>query len=124
MMRSWKGIIDGKPVSMKNRRIVGRSRAGRTFSRKSTEAQVWQDSIKVQAKKQAPAEMLEGPVSFTVVAYYPNRRADLDVALLFDALEGIVYGNDRQIWEIHVHRRLDKDNPRCACIVREIEEPT
>lgn len=59
------------------------------------------------------ASSYEGDVSLTVMAYYQDRRRDLDIALLQDALQAAgVIKNDRQVVEIHATRHLDKENPR------------
>lgn len=48
------------------------------------------------------------------VTYYLKRERDLDGGnkLLFDALERIVYANDKQVVEINLYKRWDKINPR------------
>ena len=48
------------------------------------------------------------------VTYFLKRERDLDGGnkLLFDAMERIVYENDKQIVEIYLYKKWDKKNPR------------
>lgn len=113
--------ILGTPVSMKNRRrLVKDRRTGKLKPIKNQAAQTWMADIRVQARVQFHGSLLQGDLTATVYAYYPDRRADLDVELLFDALQGILYADDRQIVEKHLVRRVDGRNPRCECIIEEI----
>jgi Holliday junction resolvase RusA-like endonuclease len=106
---------------MKNGRQVGRNRrTGKVFNIKSQAAREWEASITDQAQLCAPRPMLQGPLQFSVLAYYRDNRSDLDVELLYDALQKIVYKNDRQIVAKCAFKKIDARNPRCECLVREI----
>lgn len=55
--------------------------------------------------------------------YMGNRRkADIDNfnKLVFDALEKIVYEDDKQILELHITKHYDKENPRVELTVAEL----
>lgn len=60
------------------------------------------------------SEPINVKVAVTATVYFGDRRRDLDNVMkpLFDALEGVVYRNDRQIHEIHFRKALDRQNPR------------
>ena len=47
--------------------------------------------------------------------YYASDRPDLDESLVLDGLQGLIYKNDRQVREKHVHHHIDRLNPR-ACV--------
>jgi Holliday junction resolvase RusA-like endonuclease len=61
-----------------------------------------------------PIEPIEGNVVVYVGVYRPRRVGDLEgvLKLVFDALQGLAYGNDSQITEISAYRYEDKDRPR------------
>jgi crossover junction endodeoxyribonuclease RusA len=65
---------------------------------------------------------LEGEVSVAGVVYFRDRRRDLDNTLkpLLDALQGIVYANDRQIARIELVRAYDQKRPRVELTVAPI----
>lgn len=61
---------------------------------------------------------LEGPVTVTVTVFFPDMRRDLQnvVDVLFDVLEGIAYGNDRQVIAFTFRREVS-DDPRVVVTV-------
>ncbi|HKT99502.1 MAG TPA: hypothetical protein VJS30_23695 [Paraburkholderia sp.] len=78
-------------------------------------------------------EWLTGPVCVTMSIFYASERPDLDESVVLDVLqdqwakarkgrprtllqEG-VYRNDRQIWEKHIRKRIDRQNPRAEIAV-------
>ena len=110
---TWKATILGQPRSKANsRRQVKNPRTGKMFSAKNQACLDYAESVKLQALVCRPSRLLEGPLSFRGTLYYPNNQSDLDPSLLQDALEGIVYKNDRQIKHFELWHGIDKDNPR------------
>ena len=84
---------------------------------------------------------LEGEIELSIVLYRPRKSGDIDGPLktLFDAMEQPsalvpsngkkkrmktspfgVYVNDSQIIDLHVYKRLDKDNPRVEIQIDEV----
>lgn len=61
-------------------------------------------------------------VAMEIVFFRQRLAGDIDGRLktLFDSLSGILYDDDRQIDEIHVYNRKDKDDPRVELICYEI----
>jgi len=58
---------------------------------------------------------MSGTWAIEVTAYYPdNRTGDVDriAGLPLDALQGIVYEQDRQVVSLAVHRHVDAERPR------------
>jgi Holliday junction resolvase RusA-like endonuclease len=49
--------------------------------------------------------------------HYASRRPDLDESVILDAMQGIVYKNDRQVKEKQIYWGLDPQNPRCEILV-------
>ena len=66
---------------------------------------------------------LHGPVCLTLEMYRPRRSGDLDNRLkcLIDSLNGIAWGDDSQITEIHAYRYDDKARPRVEVEIKEVE---
>lgn len=79
------------------------SEQGRRFKR------ACQVAAQAQCKKP-----LVGDVSLRCVVYFKDRRRDLDNVCkpLLDALNGVAYGDDRQIVHIELTKRLDPKRPR------------
>ncbi len=70
-----------------------------------------------------PKEAFVGLVALYAVAYYPDWRKDLDLALLKDCIQkaGIIK-NDRSIVKEVGMRGIDKKNPRVVFMLHEISE--
>lgn len=62
-----------------------------------------------------------GPMRVTISVFYASERPDLDESVVLDVMQGIVYGNDRQVREKHVFHRIDRDNPRCEVMVEAMQ---
>ena len=56
--------------------------------------------------------LLTGELVFEAHIYYRTQRKDLDPSLILDALQGLIYENDRQIREMHIFHFIDRENPR------------
>jgi Holliday junction resolvase RusA-like endonuclease len=106
-------------ASKSNGRAIVRYK-GHPAIKKSDEAIRYQEYFSRLYKAARP---FLGPVCMVVRAYYKDRRRDLDIALVQDALQkaGII-GNDRQVIEIHATRHLDKQNPRTWVFCCEVPE--
>lgn len=71
----------------------------------------WQWQIKQQWRQ----PILEDELEIEITLYFKDkRRRDWDNfhKLSMDALEGIVFKDDSQVKDAHVHMRYDKTNPR------------
>lgn len=69
----------------------------------------------------APKNIIHGRVAVNISVFRPAKRGDLDnyLKVLLDALEGVLYENDKQITEIHAFRYDDKENPRVELLAYE-----
>ena len=107
-------IIFGEPASKANsRRVVKFGNMSRLI--KSQKALDYNEAFQKQCPKLSP--LMEGDVSVTITIYYASRRPDLDESVILDAMQGLVYLNDRQVKEKHIFWGLDKTNPRAEIIV-------
>ena len=114
--------IIGEPQSKANsRRLVINKKTGKPMFIKSEKAIAYVKAVKDQVRPLP--KLLEGPLAAWIGIYYASRRPDLDESLILDALQGLIYKNDRQIHYKHVCRWLDRENPRAQVRIYEIEEP-
>ena len=63
-----------------------------------------------------------GDVAVEMAIIYASRRPDLDESLILDCMQGVIYVNDRQVKEKHIHWGLDRLNPRTIIRVRSLPE--
>lgn len=110
----------GEPASKSNsRRLV--QIGGRPRFIKSQKALNYVKAIQLQANALRLPMFEKGvDLSITMHIFYASRRPDLDESVVLDALQQIVYENDRQIKEKHIYWGLDKVEPRCEIELREI----
>ena len=111
--------ILGEPASKSNSRQLVRNQYGKPAFIKSKKALSFLKDFAVQCPTLNP--LLEGDLAITLTIHYRTRRPDLDESVILDALQGKIYGNDRQIKEKHVFHAIDKANPRveisiCPCV--------
>lgn len=110
-------VIFGEPASKANsRRLV--TIKGRPSSIKSQKALDYVSAFKIQCANQVKA-MTSADVRVEMVIHYSSRRPDLDESVILDAMQGIVYANDRQVKQREVYWALDKELPRA--VIRVVE---
>ena len=108
-------VFDGQPVSKDNTRA--RAKNGHYFL--PMKYRVWEDEKKLQFlaqknKIKSPLP-LDGELEITLEFYYKDRRfGDLGNAekSICDALNKLLYHDDKQINVIHKYRYIDRENPR------------
>ncbi len=112
-------VVYGEPASKANsRRVVAFKRKDggtRIGVIKSQKALSYVDAFQMQCPKLK--ELITADVSVTMTIYYASRRPDLDESVILDAMQGLIYLNDRQVKEKHVYWGLDKERPRAEIIV-------
>ena len=104
-----KSILTGSPVSANRRLIPAKGRlVSSVLYRSKLEEWQW------EAKSQYRDSPKTGDVVLDVIIYYPNLKSDLDgsLKLIFDALTGVLYEDDKQITEFTAHKWVDRENPR------------
>jgi Holliday junction resolvase RusA-like endonuclease len=121
MMRSVRLILHGEPASKANSRRLVTIR-GQARLIKSQKALDYVAAVKRTYPPLSP--LLEGDLRMTADVYYASRRPDLDVSLILDALQDIVYRNDRQVREMHLYHHLDRENPRAEITLEEMHDDT
>ena len=99
----------GEPASKSNSRRLVRVGGNPRFI-KSKKALHFIKQFQLQTPIQIP--LLEGDLAVTIKIYYASRRPDLDESVILDAMQGIIYANDRQVKEKHISWGLDRENPR------------
>lgn len=117
----WRLMVPGELKSGKNRRRL--IRAGNLpRSILSKEAAIYSESFRAYAKPLPEDKLLTSPLRLWVRIYYSSRRPDLEESLLFDLLEGVIYRNDRQVWDKHVSKWFDTEHPRVEIEAEELSE--
>lgn len=98
--------IKTKPVS------INAMYRGRRFTTK--EARDTKESIAWEVATQYKGEPLCLDIKLTIRFYVSNARIDIDNYLkgLLDCLTGLLWKDDRFIYELHVYKIIEKDNPR------------
>lgn len=111
--------INIKPISQNA--VYKRAKNRRMFM--TNEGKIFKDSIGWAAKEvMTQKAIFKKDVQVNIVLYMPDRRIDpANVEkLLFDALEGIVYQNDRQVRIHYCEAVIDKNNPHINITISEI----
>jgi Holliday junction resolvase RusA-like endonuclease len=117
-LRWWSAVIEGEPASKANsRRVVRRGRFTRVI--KSEKALSYVAQLREQIAPLPPERMLRGRLCLTAYVFYASNRPDLDISLILDALQGLVYTNDRQVREMHLHHHIDRAQPRTRLHIME-----
>ena len=85
------------------------------------EARAYKEMVGWEARQAYKGKLIEGDVIVTAWYYFSNKRRKdaLNDKLTWDALEGIIYKDDKQISDAHIHRRYDTDNPRTKIVITE-----
>lgn len=94
-----------------------KTKTGRVYI--SDEALTYRDEVNYRTLK---VNALTGELKLTAKFYRPRKSGDLDnrIKILFDALQGNCFNDDKQIAEIHAYRFDDKQNPRVEVEIREV----
>ena len=123
-MRSIVFEILGNPQSKANSRtMVFRGKKPRSI--KSKAALSYVEAFQYQCPKVGSSHggLLRGDLSLTLDIWYQSWRSDLDESIIMDAMQGLIYDNDRQIKvKLVTHKGVDKTNPRCVVKVEELTD--
>lgn len=111
--------IDGEPASKSNSRKLVTIR-GRPAFIKSEKARNYVKAFQQQCPNLDDV-MFEEDVEVRAKIYYRTRRPDLDESVILDAMQGLIYKNDRQVKRKVIEWGLDKEHPRAEIIVLSME---
>jgi crossover junction endodeoxyribonuclease RusA len=96
------------------------TRRGARHQYESPESKAYKTNVGLLLKSQRVTKFdKEALLSVTAHIYRASAAGDLDNRLkaLLDALNGVLWADDRQIVEIHAYRHDDKANPRVELLV-------
>jgi crossover junction endodeoxyribonuclease RusA len=114
-------ILKGNPAS--NQTIYGMNCRGSFPTRYMTaRGKSIKEQYQWEAKSQHKGRPLEREIEIDIELYFKDKRKkDIDNfgKILLDALTGIVWKDDSQIYRMTVEKFIDKDNPR---IILEVYE--
>ncbi len=83
------------------------------------EGKDWKELAQWEIKRQYKGKIQTGDVKIGEITFYLKHWRDIQgsLKLIFDAMEGIVYENDRQVVRFGpVIKKKDKENPRVEII--------
>ena len=110
-------VIFGEPASKANsRKLV--TLGGRPAFIKSQKARDYVTEFQRQCRNQIRV-LTDRDGRVELMIHYASRRPDLDESVILDAMQGIVYVNDRQVKQRMAYWGLDKDMPRA--VIRVVE---
>lgn len=109
--------ILGEPASKANQRRLVRNGGVPRFI-KSAKAIAYAEAFAMQCPRLNP--LLDGDLAVHITIYYASRRPDLDESVILDAMQGLIYVNDRQVKAKHVYWGLDRENPRAEIRVEHL----
>lgn len=123
-------VINLKPIAKKNRNKMrafvkhfGKRIIAIPIMYKDPEVRRYEETIKAAYENSKPVcvKQFDREVDVKVTVYFPNRRGDLDnaVTTILDALQGLVYKNDRQVYRLWSEKKFSKDFPRLEIGVSE-----
>jgi hypothetical protein len=108
--------ILGQPLSLKNNYVLRKSKKhNRTFILPNNAVEYYQESIRRQVPKRMP--LLTGKLKISAMVYYANGLSDLDIEIVYDALQGRIYKNDRQLRTKFLDHAIDRHNPRVEILI-------
>tara|TARA_R100001015_G_C4634392_1_gene200820 strand:- start:1481 stop:1855 length:375 start_codon:yes stop_codon:yes gene_type:complete len=111
--------IVGEPASKANSRKLVTIK-GRPAFIKSEKARKYVKSFQEQCPKLDT--LMDVDVSVWIKIYYATRRPDLDESVILDAMQDLIYVNDRQVKEKHIYWGLDRDNPRSEIKIQSLSK--
>lgn len=127
--RTHKFTVLGNPYNKSNSRemVTLRMRNPKTGMVEKTPrlikgrgALAYLESLQKQVRPLSP--IMTKDVIFIAHIWYDSRRPDLDPSLILDALQGLIYINDRQVKQTHCFWGLDPERPRAEITCIEIPE--
>lgn len=128
MVREIRFTAKGNPQSKANSRraviLKGRGN-GRLAFIKSKTALEYVEAFKIQCPNLNGTEagLMDGELGLSVSIWYQSNRSDLDESIIMDAMQGMVYENDRQVkLKVIEHMGVDKENPRADIVVWQLGE--
>lgn len=114
----WSGLVNAEAGTKSNSRRMVRVQ-GKPRMIKGKKALDFIEAMKRDIQPIDP--LIEGDVAIRVDCWYASRRPDLAaLELVKDALQGLVYKNDRQVKAELSVWNLDRKNPRVAIRIRQL----
>lgn len=111
-------VLEGQPVS------VNALYRGRRFL--TPEGKRIKFFNAAQARRTYKDDPLEGPLSLELNVYFKSKASsDIDNVLkaALDSLTGVMWKDDRQIFELHAYKRQDKLRPRIEFLLSSLDTP-
>jgi Holliday junction resolvase RusA-like endonuclease len=105
-------IYGNLPRKSNSRQIIRNKRTGKVQVIKSAKALKYRQQFILQMREY-DYETIEEDIKLKAIIYYQSRRSDLSGELLMDLLQDCeLIKNDRQVREIHLLGKVDRQKPR------------
>ncbi len=121
-------MVSTEASSKANSRKLVYARGGRPLFILSADAKNCSNVVKRHADDFVVKHARNAPlyascdVAVAMEIYYATRRKDLDESIVLDAMQGAIYGNDRQVKNKFIRWGLDPVHPRIEIVVWQIGE--
>jgi len=101
---------------------AGRRKGGYPMTFLTTDAKAYKETVAWEAKMAYKGEIIIDPVKVSIWYYFPNKmRRDIqNDKLTLDALENIIYKDDKQVAELHLYKRFKKNNPYTKIVITKL----
>ncbi len=112
-------VIPGRPVPKARPRLATQATMN-VYTPKRTKE--YEKLVGYTALDKAKGKMLEKDISLSIKLYFKDRTyGDLDnyAKAISDGLQGVVFGNDKQVAKLYVERYID-ENERAEVEIREV----
>ena len=83
---------------------------------KSAKAIAYVKAFRAQCQHLNP--LMAGDLEVEIDIFYRTRKPDLDESLILDAMQGLIYENDRQIKAKHIRHHISKARPQAIIRVQ------
>ena len=98
---------------------AGRRKGGYPMTFLTVDAKAYKESVAWEAKMRYKGKIILEPLKVSIWYYFPNKmRRDIqNDKLTLDAMEGIIYKDDKQVQELHLYKRYKKSNPYTKIVI-------
>ncbi len=113
-------VIPGRPIPKKRPRL--NSKNSRSYVYTPPETAEYERKVGWYALQAAKGKSFSNDIAVFIKLYFKDRRfGDVDNygKALLDAIQGIVFDNDKQVAKLHIERYID-DNERAEIEIREV----
>jgi Holliday junction resolvase RusA-like endonuclease len=117
--------VDGDPVPKQSFQVGRAGGTGQTSGYTPPRVKAWQKAVSWMAHVAWPEVPMTGPVMVVIeFRLRTHRRQDLDnlSKAILDALNGVVWEDDKQVIDLHLRKVYDRDKPGITVGVKGVQK--